>query len=157
MTLREFALFCTLPLAAADLSPANAPQLKEAWRFDTHAQAPATGHAAIGDNGRAVMERGTVRAFDTRTGKALWTWDPTPIGQTGAANAWAPLAVAPRATSFSFPPAAPRPTSTAAFDPAITATPTPSPRSRLPAESNAGASKSCTTIFGTTMSSPAPY
>jgi len=143
MTLREFALFCTLPLTAADLSPANAPQLKEAWRFDTHAQAPATGHAAIGDNGRAVMERGTVRAFATLSGKALWTWDPTPIGQTGAANAWAPLAVDPERDLV--------------FVPTGSATPTPSPRSRLPPESNAGASKSCTTIFGTTMSSPAPY
>lgn len=51
--------------------------------------------SAIGDNGRAVMERGTVRAFDTRTGKPKWTWDPTPPGQTGAANAWAPMAVDP--------------------------------------------------------------
>jgi quinoprotein glucose dehydrogenase len=49
--------------------------------------------SAIGDNGRAVMERGVVRAFDTKTGKLKWTWDPTPPGKTGAANAWAPLSV----------------------------------------------------------------
>jgi quinoprotein glucose dehydrogenase len=49
--------------------------------------------SAIGDNGRAAMERGTVRAFDTSTGKLKWTWDPTPTGTTGAANAWAPMAV----------------------------------------------------------------
>ncbi|HYO82404.1 MAG TPA: PQQ-binding-like beta-propeller repeat protein [Bryobacteraceae bacterium] len=44
--------------------------------------------SSIGDNGRAEMERGTVRAFDAKTGKLKWTWDPTPNGQTGAANAW---------------------------------------------------------------------
>ena len=49
--------------------------------------------SAIGDNGRAEMERGTVRAYDARTGKPKWTWDPTPRGRTGAANAWAPMAV----------------------------------------------------------------
>jgi quinoprotein glucose dehydrogenase len=49
--------------------------------------------SAIGDNGRAEMERGTVRAYDARTGKPKWTWDPTPAGRTGAANAWAPMTV----------------------------------------------------------------
>lgn len=49
--------------------------------------------SAIGDNSRAVMERGTIRGFDTRTGKLKWTWDPTPPGETGAANAWAPMSV----------------------------------------------------------------
>ena len=48
--------------------------------------------SAIGDNGRAVMDRGTVRAFDVKSGKQKWTWDPTPPGETGAANAWAPMA-----------------------------------------------------------------
>ncbi len=48
--------------------------------------------SAIGDNGRAVMDRGTVRAFDAKSGKQKWAWDPTPAGETGAANAWAPLA-----------------------------------------------------------------
>ena len=49
--------------------------------------------SSIGDNGRAEMERGAVSAFDTKSGKAKWTWDPTPSGKTGAANAWAPMAV----------------------------------------------------------------
>ena len=49
--------------------------------------------SSIGDNGRAEMERGAVSAFDTKTGKLKWTWDPTPPGKTGAANAWAPMAV----------------------------------------------------------------
>ena len=49
--------------------------------------------SSIGDNGRAEMERGTVRAFDAKTGKPKWSWDPTPPGKTGAANAWAPMSV----------------------------------------------------------------
>ena len=196
-----------LLLALADLTPENAPRLKQAWRFDTHARPPAAGHAAkiaafeatpvldgkllyvitpfnqvialdpgtgvekwrfdphvarreyseasargvavakgrlffgtldarlialdaargkrlwevklgpakndgnyqvtsapvvvgetvivgssIGDNGRAVMDRGTVRAFDAKSGKQQWAGDPTPAGETGAANAWAPMA-----------------------------------------------------------------
>lgn len=47
--------------------------------------------SAIGDNGRAEMERGVVRAFDLRTGDRRWIWDPTPEGKTGAANAWSLL------------------------------------------------------------------
>jgi quinoprotein glucose dehydrogenase len=47
--------------------------------------------SAIGDNGRAEMERGVVRAFDLRTGNRKWSWDPTPEGKTGAANAWSLL------------------------------------------------------------------
>jgi quinoprotein glucose dehydrogenase len=47
--------------------------------------------SSIGDNGRAEMERGTVRAYDAKTGKLRWTWDPTPPGRTGAANAWSLL------------------------------------------------------------------
>jgi quinoprotein glucose dehydrogenase len=49
--------------------------------------------SSIADGGRAEMDRGTVRAFDAKTGKIKWTWDPTPPGKTGAANAWAPMAV----------------------------------------------------------------
>jgi len=49
--------------------------------------------SAIGDNGRVEMERGTVRAFDVASGKQRWSWDPTPNGKTGAANAWAPMSV----------------------------------------------------------------
>ena len=49
--------------------------------------------SSIGDNGRAEMERGTVRGFDAKTGKLKWSWDPTPAGKTGAANAWAPASV----------------------------------------------------------------
>jgi quinoprotein glucose dehydrogenase len=52
--------------------------------------------SAIGDNGRAEMERGTVRAFDAKSGKLKWSWDPTPNGRTGAANAWAPMSADPK-------------------------------------------------------------
>ena len=34
--------------------------------------------SAIGDNRAATLERGIVRAFDTRTGALRWMWDPIP-------------------------------------------------------------------------------
>lgn len=70
--------------------------------------------SSIGDNGGTDLELGVVRAFDVRSGKELWHWDPIPrtakipkdaanpeFGNiddqlarwTGAANAWAPFAV----------------------------------------------------------------
>jgi quinoprotein glucose dehydrogenase len=70
--------------------------------------------SAIGDNAGTDLELGVVRAFDLRSGRELWHWDPIPrtarmpadaanpeFGEldaqqarwTGAANAWAPLAV----------------------------------------------------------------
>jgi quinoprotein glucose dehydrogenase len=70
--------------------------------------------SAIGDNRGSDLELGVVRAFDVRSGRLLWHWDPIPrvaklpadaanpdfgeIAQqqarwTGAANAWAPFAV----------------------------------------------------------------
>ncbi|MDE3196145.1 MAG: pyrroloquinoline quinone-dependent dehydrogenase [Acidobacteriota bacterium] len=44
--------------------------------------------SGIADNGRTDMPSGEVRAFDLRTGKLLWTFDPMPGTRTGAANAW---------------------------------------------------------------------
>ncbi|HKQ76367.1 MAG TPA: pyrroloquinoline quinone-dependent dehydrogenase [Blastocatellia bacterium] len=59
--------------------------------------------SAIGDNRGVELERGVVRAYDARTGKLLWSWDPIPknandparktwagesANRTGAANAW---------------------------------------------------------------------
>jgi quinoprotein glucose dehydrogenase len=52
-----------------------------------------------GDNRAVTLERGIVRAFDARTGKLRWTWDPiapwayqnTP--RTGAGNAWSTISV----------------------------------------------------------------
>jgi quinoprotein glucose dehydrogenase len=64
--------------------------------------------SAIGDNRAVLEELGTVRAFDARSGRLLWSWDPIPRdagnpvyrewGPSGtqsasAANAWAPLSV----------------------------------------------------------------
>ncbi len=59
--------------------------------------------SAIGDNRGVELERGVVRAYDARTGKLQWSWDPIPknandparktwagesANRTGAANAW---------------------------------------------------------------------
>lgn len=70
--------------------------------------------SSIGDNGGTDLELGVVRAYDLRSGRLLWHWDPIPrtakipddaanpqFGEiaaqqarwTGAANAWAPFAV----------------------------------------------------------------
>ena len=63
--------------------------------------------SSIGDNARVDAPRGTVRAFDVRTGALRWAWDPVPDRAddpdaaswgdgwrtTGAANVWAPIAI----------------------------------------------------------------
>ena len=54
--------------------------------------------SSIGDNRAVDVERGVVRAFDARTGKLRWSWDPIPWAEkqtmrTGAANAWGVLSV----------------------------------------------------------------
>jgi quinoprotein glucose dehydrogenase len=64
--------------------------------------------SAVGDNRAVDNELGIVRAFDTRSGALVWTWDPIPrtpdnpvyrewtekgAGITGAANAWSVLSV----------------------------------------------------------------
>jgi quinoprotein glucose dehydrogenase len=66
--------------------------------------------SSIGDNRAILEELGTVRAFDARNGKLLWSWDPIPrdpanpvysewgaesLKTASAANAWAPLSVDP--------------------------------------------------------------
>ncbi|HEX7012704.1 MAG TPA: pyrroloquinoline quinone-dependent dehydrogenase [Steroidobacteraceae bacterium] len=66
--------------------------------------------SAIGDNRGVELERGVVRAFDVRSGKLLWSWDPIPASETsadsgdwtaegakrtGAANAWSIMSVDP--------------------------------------------------------------
>src|SRR6185312_10546190 len=56
--------------------------------------------SSIGDNRAAALERGVVRAYDVRTGKLEWGWDPIPwtpgMGrQTGAANAWSTISADP--------------------------------------------------------------
>lgn len=60
--------------------------------------------SAIGDNGRVTAPSGVVRAFDVRTGKLRWAWDPIPPNfkktatsdagyQLGTANVWATISV----------------------------------------------------------------
>lgn len=57
--------------------------------------------SSIGDNRAVTLERGLVRAYDTRTGKPRWSWDPIPWAlkttpRTGAGNAWSTLSVDPQ-------------------------------------------------------------
>lgn len=54
--------------------------------------------SSIADNWRVDTGRGIVRAFDARTGKLRWTWDPVPWAEhtkprTGAGNAWSAFSV----------------------------------------------------------------
>ncbi len=51
--------------------------------------------SAIGDNRAAMVESGVVRAFDVRSGRQRWAWQPVPEGLS-AANAWAPLSADPQ-------------------------------------------------------------
>ncbi len=66
--------------------------------------------SSIGDNRAVLEEFGTVRAFDARSGRLAWSWDPIPrdpsnpvyqewsadsLATASAANAWAPLSVDP--------------------------------------------------------------
>lgn len=52
--------------------------------------------SSIGDNRAVSLERGVVRAFDARSGRQVWSWDPIPWAlrqkpRTGAANAWSTI------------------------------------------------------------------
>ncbi|HLJ15571.1 MAG TPA: pyrroloquinoline quinone-dependent dehydrogenase [Bryobacteraceae bacterium] len=54
--------------------------------------------SSIADNWKVDTGRGIVRAFEARTGKLRWTWNPAPWAdktkpRTGGANAWSTLAV----------------------------------------------------------------
>jgi len=56
--------------------------------------------SSIGDNNAVDMPRGNVRAYDVRSGRLKWTWNPIPWAEkqklrTGAANAWSTLAADP--------------------------------------------------------------
>src|ERR1051325_6025335 len=53
--------------------------------------------SSIGDNRFAAAERGIVRAFDARSGKLEWTFDPLSEGlnRAGSANAWSVLSADP--------------------------------------------------------------
>lgn len=80
--------------------------------------------SAIADNQRVDAPSGAVRAFDARSGRLLWSWDPVPqdpsdpahatwadpgAHRTGAANAWAPLSVDPELGLVFVPTSSPSP------------------------------------------------
>jgi quinoprotein glucose dehydrogenase len=59
--------------------------------------------SSINDNDRVDMPGGVVRAFDARSGRRRWQWDPIPptdatrggVWRSGAANAWSIMTVDP--------------------------------------------------------------
>lgn len=79
--------------------------------------------SGISDNEKADMPSGVVRAFDARTGKLRWSWNPIPPNNTstppkpgaknawftGAGNAWAPIAVDARRDLVFVPTGSPSP------------------------------------------------
>ncbi len=66
--------------------------------------------SSLGDNRRARLESGAVRAFDAHSGRQVWRWDPLPPDlETGAANAWAPASVDPERDLVFLPTGSPSP------------------------------------------------
>jgi quinoprotein glucose dehydrogenase len=80
--------------------------------------------SSMGDNRGVELERGVVRAYDTRTGKLAWSWDPIPqqaddparktwqgesATRTGAANAWSIISVDPERGLVFVPTGSPSP------------------------------------------------
>ncbi len=56
--------------------------------------------SSISDNYKVDVAMGSVRGYDVRTGRQLWSWDPIPWAQrqtvrTGAANAWSTISADP--------------------------------------------------------------
>src|SRR5215467_7521674 len=51
--------------------------------------------SSIADNDRVDSPSGVVRAFDVRTGRLRWKWEPIPasLAPTGAGNAWSMISV----------------------------------------------------------------
>jgi len=121
--------------------------------------------SAIGDNRAVELELGIVRAFDARTGRRGWLWDPIPrdpgdpahahwqpaqAALTGAANAWSILSVDAERDLVFIPTGAPSPASAKA----TTAMPTRSWRCGPRAVSWSGSSSWCITTSGTTTCPP---
>ncbi|HUK15114.1 MAG TPA: pyrroloquinoline quinone-dependent dehydrogenase, partial [Bryobacteraceae bacterium] len=51
--------------------------------------------SGVADNNYVDAASGEVRAFDARTGKLVWKWDPMPGQRTGAANTWSIISTDP--------------------------------------------------------------
>jgi quinoprotein glucose dehydrogenase len=66
--------------------------------------------SAIADNNRIDAPSGEVRAYDARTGKLRWTWEPIAVTpQVGAANAWSIISVDPARNLLFVPTGSPSP------------------------------------------------
>lgn len=80
--------------------------------------------SSLGDNRGVELERGIVRAYDARTGRLHWSWDPIPKDaadpahktwkgenstRTGAANAWSVISVDPQRNLVFIPTSSPSP------------------------------------------------
>ena len=80
--------------------------------------------SSMGDNRRVDVESGVVRAFDIRSGKRLWSWDPIPRDPsapnaktwkgdkaltTGAANVWSIISADPELGLIYLPTSSPSP------------------------------------------------
>jgi quinoprotein glucose dehydrogenase len=57
--------------------------------------------SSITDNGAVETPKGTVRAYDVRTGRQVWAWEPIPWAETnhprtGGANAWSTFSADPQ-------------------------------------------------------------
>jgi quinoprotein glucose dehydrogenase len=65
--------------------------------------------SAISDNSRTDMPSGEVRAYDVRSGKLIWTFDPMPGTKTGAANTWSRITPDPEHNLVFLPTTSPSP------------------------------------------------
>jgi quinoprotein glucose dehydrogenase len=65
--------------------------------------------SGIADNGRTDMPSGEVRAYDVRSGKLVWTFDPMAGTRTGAANAWSHITPDPENNLVFVPTGSPSP------------------------------------------------
>jgi quinoprotein glucose dehydrogenase len=67
--------------------------------------------SSVADNFRANAPNGSVRAFNARTGKLVWTFDPTPDaqGRTGGGNVWSSITVDQSTNTVFMPTSSPSP------------------------------------------------